>query len=180
MGIDVNALPLDMIEQFVDEADTHGSGVDFRQLRLLVQRAEEVHQRRRYEEEQELSEALGFNEEEIWDLRDAFNMLDAANEGQLELAEVVRALTFAGVPESADLLEDGLTQYDKSHRGKLKFADFMQVMRDAQPFLRAASTDSRMLLRRLSSTGWVTRKTSGMSIESSGTQGEAEPSPVVC
>lgn len=110
--------------------DADGSGlIDFGEFQVLCQRIKENISRIRYESELEVVKDKGFDDEEIHDIRFAFDKLDTSLNGAIDKNEAKSAVGMTGIHVSIDLFEEAYKQLDVDHSGELNFVEFSELMR---------------------------------------------------
>lgn len=120
----------DEMKALLQEVDADGSGeLDFDEFQDLVQKITErlrFSQRRR---ENETAKQLGFNVQQVTELREAFFSLDQDGSGELSIDECRTTLTLLRKNMSAEDLNVLFESIDNDGNGRIDFEEFMHFMK---------------------------------------------------
>jgi calmodulin len=137
----------DEMKALLREVDADGSGeLDFDEFQDLVQRITErlrFSQRRR---ENETAKQLGFNAQQVVELRESFFSLDQDGSGELSIDECRTTLTLLRKNMSAEDLNVLFETIDKDGNGRIDFQEFLHFMRSLsdQKIFERITTEGRL------------------------------------
>lgn len=120
----------DEIKRLLDEVDEDGNGeFDFDEFVILFQRVTQrlhaVHRRR----EQEVAMDLGYTNDQVLEMREAFWELDHDHNNELTLNEARRVVVILRKQLTDDELTQIYLQMERNAEGNLEFIGFMQMMK---------------------------------------------------
>jgi len=120
------------IARMMEEADDDGSmELTFEEFLRLQQMITEKLKAMQREYEKEQAFEMLFTEDQLADLRNAFDVLDQDGSGSLDVSEVRRALQLMGKKVTSDRLRELMSQIEGEGRetGELDFIGFMTLVR---------------------------------------------------
>jgi len=138
---DIGCVPRSRAEQdqlglIMRSCDAEGKGfLVFEEFQVLSQRIDEKMQSMAYDDEMERAAALGFDENEIRDMRLAFDVIDGDGSGTLDSDELISAVALITKGVTRELFESTFATLDSDGNGGLdffEFLQFMQLMRDRE------------------------------------------------
>merc|ERR1719359_953417 len=114
----------------MQDVDEDGSmELNFEEFLVLFQRINEKLKAMQREKENAKAVELEFTENQLADLRYAFNALDSDGSGTLEVQEIRRALQLMGKKVSSEKLWEMISEVDDDQSGELDFTEFLQLVR---------------------------------------------------
>lgn len=109
--------------------------LEFEQVKRVMQRMREMGRRQHHDDEVRAALAHGFLEDELGELRDTFNVLDADGSGTIEPDEAWSAVKSLGFQISKAMFSTAYRQVDNGGHGHLDFVGclkLLQLIRDRQ------------------------------------------------
>lgn len=140
---DMGVIPKDRKEQeelavLIQQVDQGSDGyIDFEEFQLLCQRIDERLKSMHFEAEVEYALRLGFSENQLYDLRWAFDSLDSDGSGRLDAHEVRQGLALMERDKdvSQEAFDHAYCALDADGSGDLDFKeylDFMKLLREGE------------------------------------------------
>jgi len=124
-GVAVSSISAEKVKDLFEEADKDGSGtIDMEEFEFLFAKVSELLQLQRTAEEKVEALRLGYSDEDYWDLRECFSMLDEHQSGMVPCIVVVEALRQV----KTIVTDKHLGAIGCGKQGVLQFEQFMQLM----------------------------------------------------
>merc|ERR1711918_300627 len=89
----------------------------------------------------------GLTEEQIEEIREAFNLFDADNSGAIDVRELKAAMRALGFEVKKEELKKMISDFDNDGNGSIEFAEFLEMMtgkmgeKDLQDMINQADRD---------------------------------------
>jgi Ca2+-binding EF-hand superfamily protein len=118
------------LAQLIHLIDGDGSGlIDFEEFQALCQRIKENMSRLRYETEIDKVRKKGFTDEEIHNIRFAFDRLDTTMNGHIDKNETKICIEMTELQVTIDAFEEAYCLLDSDNNGELDLVEFSELMR---------------------------------------------------
>lgn len=120
----------DEMKKLLQEVDEDGSGeLDFEEFQTLQQKITEKLRSAQRRRENETARTLGFSQDQVSELRDAFFQLDDDGNGHLSIDECRQTLTLLRKNMTSEELNNLFDSIDRDGSGEIDFEEFLRFMR---------------------------------------------------